>query len=55
LTGLLNRAGLHDHFTSTSRRARLLVLVDIDGFKAVNDRFGHPRGDVLLTAFASTS
>jgi diguanylate cyclase (GGDEF)-like protein len=52
LTGLLNRSGLRDHFTSV-RRARLVVLVDLDGFKTVNDRFGHAAGDVVLAGFAA--
>jgi diguanylate cyclase (GGDEF)-like protein len=52
LTGLLNRAGLRERFTATMGRERLLVLLDLDGFKAVNDRFGHPTGDVLLMVFA---
>jgi diguanylate cyclase (GGDEF)-like protein len=52
LTGLLNRAGLREQFAGWQRRPLLLVLVDLDGFKAVNDRFGHPLGDALLTGFA---
>lgn len=52
LTGLLNRAGLRELFAATIRRPRVLVMVDLDGFKAVNDRLGHPTGDVLLAVFA---
>jgi diguanylate cyclase (GGDEF)-like protein len=54
LTGLLNRAG----FADASERARALAarderpvslaLIDLDGFKRVNDMRGHAAGDALL-------
>jgi diguanylate cyclase (GGDEF)-like protein len=55
LTGLANRALLLDrteHALSGRERDRVLGLlfVDIDGFKSVNDRFGHVCGDLLLAA-----
>jgi diguanylate cyclase (GGDEF)-like protein len=53
LTGLLNRGGLREQFTAADRQPRLLVLVDLDGFKVVNDRLGHLAGDVLLAGFAT--
>ena len=57
LTGLGNRRHLLDvlrderaHRAERGRRA--LVLLDLDGFKAVNDRYGHAQGDALLQALA---
>ncbi len=54
LTGLLNRAAfdarLNEEFLRARRHGRELALVmfDVDGFKAVNDRLGHPAGDRVL-------
>lgn len=56
LTGLLNRRGFEDTaralVNSTRRTGRpiALVLIDVDRFKDVNDRFGHPAGDRVLRA-----
>jgi two-component system cell cycle response regulator len=36
----------------SSKTALSLVILDVDHFKAFNDRFGHPDGDRLLTAIA---
>jgi diguanylate cyclase (GGDEF)-like protein len=54
LTGLLNRRGFDEHFHYELERARRgsgrlsLVLLDLDHFKEVNDRFGHAAGDGVL-------
>ncbi len=54
LTGLLNRHALLPRFTEISHQARLthqpvcLLLCDVDTFKAINDRYGHDRGDAVL-------
>jgi diguanylate cyclase (GGDEF)-like protein len=51
LTGLMNRRGFLsslDELSSSERRRLALVLIDLDGFKPVNDTFGHPSGDMLL-------
>jgi diguanylate cyclase len=58
LTGLANRAGLQERFQR--RIAELnadgpglaLLLLDLDGFKYVNDALGHETGDELLVAVA---
>lgn len=59
LTQLPNRRLFHDrlgHSLELARRneQQLAVLfLDLDGFKAVNDRYGHQTGDVLLIAVAN--
>ena len=59
LTGLANRMTLEERLRNALARARRdgsgfgLVFLDIDGFKAVNDRLGHAAGDELLKAIAA--
>lgn len=50
LTGLLNRRGLIERARGLEDReeATCLMLFDLDGFKAVNDGYGHQAGDRLL-------
>ncbi|MFI5957198.1 putative bifunctional diguanylate cyclase/phosphodiesterase [Cryptosporangium sp. NPDC051539] len=50
LTGLANRAALTDALDALPPSRPALLLLDLDGFKAVNDGFGHPTGDALLRA-----
>ncbi|WP_267222347.1 diguanylate cyclase domain-containing protein [Dyella silvae] len=58
LTGLPNRVLFHDRLLTAMQRVPrhgtdfALALLDIDGFKAVNDTQGHPAGDALLQAIA---
>ncbi|HEY2623858.1 MAG TPA: diguanylate cyclase [Dyella sp.] len=58
LTGLPNRTLFHDRLRTAMQRVPrhghgfALALLDIDGFKGVNDNHGHPAGDALLQAIA---
>ncbi|CAM2907276.1 diguanylate cyclase domain-containing protein [Pseudoalteromonas distincta] len=58
LTGLPNRSLLMDRLQSTLIKAQRndsffsLLFIDIDGFKAVNDTYGHSVGDKLLHSIA---
>lgn len=54
LTGLPNRRALDEHLEEELRSAHrtghsfATVMMDLDGFKAVNDQYGHPVGDQVL-------
>lgn len=58
LTGVLNRTMLDDRLAHAfARRLRrgcdvLVIVVDLDGFKAINDTLGHDTGDVVLKLVA---
>lgn len=58
LTGLLNRRGFLEKAGNELRRrsvagTSVLILADLDHFKAVNDTYGHAAGDRVLQAFAA--
>jgi diguanylate cyclase (GGDEF)-like protein len=58
LTGLLNRAALDARTAELAHQSELtgeqisVLIGDLDGFKAVNDSFGHAKGDEVLVEVA---
>jgi diguanylate cyclase (GGDEF)-like protein/PAS domain S-box-containing protein/putative nucleotidyltransferase with HDIG domain len=59
LTRLYNRRHFYEVMESEMNRTRRygrcisLAMIDLDGFKKYNDKFGHASGDVILTDFAN--
>ncbi len=59
LTGLFNRRGLDVMLPEQAKRAKrsghpvIVMYGDIDGFKDLNDTYGHDKGDAVLVAVAS--
>jgi diguanylate cyclase (GGDEF)-like protein len=59
LTGLLNRRGFQEAMERTLAACRrhgedgVLAYIDLDGFKQVNDSFGHGAGDTMLRHVAA--
>jgi diguanylate cyclase (GGDEF)-like protein len=54
LTGLLNRRGFLEVLRDTPLdRSTLVAVMDMDGFRLVNDGFGHAVGDMVLTSLAA--
>jgi diguanylate cyclase (GGDEF)-like protein len=60
LTGVMNRRAFYEGFERELLRAQryehplTIAYIDLDDFKALNDRFGHSTGDTLLRIVAGT-
>jgi len=61
LTGLKNRRGFYESFMAELERSKrdismggLLIMIDLDNFKAINDTYGHMAGDACLRLVART-
>jgi diguanylate cyclase (GGDEF)-like protein/PAS domain S-box-containing protein len=58
LTGLPNRSLYQDRLRHALERGHrentptCVLIIDLDGFKAINDAYGHPMGDLVLVTFA---
>ena len=59
LTGMFNRRGFAEACArviereATAGRPATVLIFDIDHFKSINDRFGHPAGDEILKLFST--
>ena len=53
LTGFSNRSGIERKLRQTCEsEAGVLMVLDLDNFHIVNDRYGHPKGDQVMSEFA---
>ena len=60
MTGVLNKAAFNIEFAQllqarAAGERLLLTLIDLDGFKSVNDQFGHDAGDTVLRVFTDAA
>lgn len=53
LTGVLNRAAFEKEMESTSSEIKIIVILDVDHFKSINDSHGHIEGDHILSIAGS--
>ena len=53
LTGLINRSAYTQILNALKNTKIILILIDVDFFKQINDKFGHPVGDKVLQKVSS--
>ncbi|ALL71154.1 Diguanylate cyclase with PAS/PAC sensor (plasmid) [Paraburkholderia caribensis MBA4] len=54
LTGVFNRSAVIERASKALRRdSAVMIILDIDEFKRVNDDFGHPAGDAVITGIVA--
>jgi diguanylate cyclase (GGDEF)-like protein len=53
LTGIGNHGGFYEQLGACADAARVLVVLDVDHFKRLNDTHGHPAGDAVLRSVAA--
>ncbi len=54
LTGLYNRRKFRGFMQDASQQSGILIFLDVDKFKSINDNWGHAAGDVCLRRVADT-
>ena len=52
LTGVKNRYGFRSDIKNYEGKKIILMILDIDNFKEINDKYGHQKGDKILVVFA---
>ena len=54
LTGVLNRKAYEEELKAVGKRGVALIIIDVDGFKQINDKYGHAMGDRVLRFVAES-
>jgi diguanylate cyclase (GGDEF)-like protein len=52
MTGIYNRAAFEEIWNNPETKPSHMAMIDLNGFKHINDKYGHPAGDQVLQALA---